>query len=59
MQVLNNRIYVDELINSKGMLVANGVVGQIHMLNSCNLFIFKYKKNMYKKKFLKPSQKII
>lgn len=39
MQVLNKRIYLNELLNTTGMLVTNGVVGRIHVVNSCIFYI--------------------
>uniref|UniRef100_A0A914EIC5 Uncharacterized protein n=1 Tax=Acrobeloides nanus TaxID=290746 RepID=A0A914EIC5_9BILA len=34
MQPLNKRVYVDEILDSKGLIVANGVVGRIYTANS-------------------------
>uniref|UniRef100_A0AC35GVL6 Uncharacterized protein n=1 Tax=Panagrolaimus sp. PS1159 TaxID=55785 RepID=A0AC35GVL6_9BILA len=34
MQFLRNKIFVDQVIDSKGMIVATGVVGRIHLANS-------------------------
>lgn len=38
MQFLNKRIYMNEILNSTGMIIANGVIGRIHMANSSIFF---------------------